>query len=612
MHIIATNEDNEYLLNPLFHDKINLTMEHKMILSASGWRKVFAISGEEQDSNPNISENDKKLSVAAASVFFDYIKAFSNQENPVIAVGIDARPTGPAIADAMLHCLVKKGAIIQYSGITAAPEIMAYSKKLDGFIYISASHNPVGHNGIKFGTNDGGVLNGTENARIVKKFVELLENDEALNAEYEKAYSCSQTELKNIYKTSDSAKYNSLHAYESFINETITGTDNKEYQNDFFQMLQSYVDQTEIGVVCDFNGSARSRCIDKDFFHHNKINFYSINDLTIAHEIIPEAENLVHVAAEMEKLQKAGNKDVILGYMPDCDGDRGNIVYWDEKAKKAVILKAQEVFSLSVLAELTYSIWQHGKEKDFKPAVAVNCPTSMRIEEIAEALGATVFRGEVGEANIVNLAREKRAEGYNVRILGEGSNGGTITYPSSVRDPLNTIFAIIKLLLLRENGLYKLWCDKKNIPFNPDYTLTDILDSLPVYTTTGVSEPRAILKVKTMDHALLKKNFQKVFEEQWKEKVVELNKNYGISSYECVITNGTKETRNVIDYSLSGKGGLKILFKDKTGKALAYIWMRGSGTEPVFRVMCDVKGNNPEEEKALLNWEREMIEKADK
>ena len=88
---------------------------------------------------------------------------------------------------------------------------------------------------------------------------------------------------------------------------------------------------------------------------------------------------------------------------------RGNIVYWDEKQKKAVILKAQEVFSLSVLAELTYSIWKNGSDSTFKPAVAVNCPTSMRIEEIANTLGAQVFRAEVGEANVVNLAREKRA-----------------------------------------------------------------------------------------------------------------------------------------------------------------------------------------------------------
>lgn len=587
-------------------------MKHNMILSASGWRKVFSLTGDEQDPNPTISDENKAISIAAASVFFDYIVEKTGQQNPVLALGIDTRPTGVEIADAMLHLLVKKGAIIQYSGITSAPEIMAYAKKLDGFIYISASHNPIGHNGIKFGTNDGGVLNGTENAKLVKTFAALLENDEKLNELVKSAYSCSTSELKNVYKMSDSAKFNSLKAYENFICETITGTDNKEYQNDFFQMFQENIAQSQIGVVCDFNGSSRAKCIDKDFFCKNKIKFYSINDDKIIHEIIPEAENLVYVAAEMEKLQSEGHKEVVLGYMPDCDGDRGNIVYWDENAKKAVILKAQEVFSLSVLAELTYSIWQNVNKADFKPAVAVNCPTSMRIEEIVNILGGTVFRAEVGEANVVNLAREKRVEGYTVRILGEGSNGGTITHPASVRDPLNTIFAFVKLLMLRENGLYKIWCDKAGITYNPDYSLTDILDTLPKYTTTGVSEPKAILHIATTDHSLLKKKFQKIFEEEWKEQKDTLSKNYSIVSYEAVITNGTKETKGVTDYSLSGKGGLKIIFKDKNENPIAFIWMRGSGTEPVFRIMCDVKGVKPEMEKALLDWEISMLKKADK
>lgn len=581
-----------------------------MILSASGWRKVFAISGNEQDKTTEISDNDKVLSLTAASVFFDYLCKKTGQSNPVIALGIDSRPTGPAIADAMLHVLVKKGAIVQYSGITSAPEIMAYARKLDGFIYISASHNPVGHNGIKFGTNDGGVLNGTENALLVKDLLSRLSDDELLQKEVDDAYTCSQVQLESIYNSIDSSKFNALNSYRDFISGSICDSSDAETQERFFNQIKEAISISPIGVVCDFNGSSRAKCVDESFFVDKRINFYSINKESIVHEIIPEAENLVHVAAEMEKLHKEGHKEVVLGYMPDCDGDRGNIVYWDEKSQKAVVLYAQEVFSLSVLAELTHSIWQNKNVPGFKPAVVVNCPTSMRIEEIAHTLGAEVFRAEVGEANVVNLAREKRAEGYTVRILGEGSNGGTITYPSSVRDPLNTVFAILKLLLLKENGLYQLWCKKAGISYNPDFTLTDVLDSLPKYSTTGVSEPRAILKIKTTDHAVLKAKFQKVFMNEWENS--ELKNKYNLASWEAVITNGTKETRNVSDFSLSGKGGLKILFKDDKNLPLAFIWMRGSGTEPVFRIMCDVKGINSEMEKELLAWETEMLKLADK
>ena len=582
-----------------------------MILSASGWRKVFAASGDEQDKSPEITETDRSIAVIAADVFFDYISKVSGQEAPVIALGIDARPTGPALADAMIHALVKKGAILQYSAVTSAPEIMAYAKKLDGFIYISASHNPVGHNGIKFGTNDGGVLCAQENKKLVDDFLKRLADDNGVAEAVKKAWSCTTSELKAVYEIKDSSKHNALAAYKNFANETITGTENKEYQTDFFGMLDTFIAQKPLGVVCDFNGSSRYQSIDREFFKERKINFYSINDFEIAHEIIPEAENLVHVAAEMERLHKEGHSDVVLGYMPDCDGDRGNIVYWDEKQKKAVILKAQEVFSLSVLAALTYSIWQHGEEKDFKPAVVVNCPTSMRINEIASALGAEVFRAEVGEANVVNLAREKREEGYTVRILGEGSNGGTITYPAAVRDPLNTIFALLKLLMMRESGLYEMWCKKSGQKYNPDFTLSDVIASLPVYTTTGVSEPRAVLKVKTTDHTKLKAAFQKAFEADWKKKSAELKKKYGIESWEAVITKGTVETCDVKDFSKSEKGGLKVIFKDKDSKPIAFIWMRGSGTEPVFRIMCDVKGNKPEMEKELLKWETDLIKKAD-
>ena len=39
--------------------------------------------------------------------------------------------------------------------------------------------------------------------------------------------------------------------------------------------------------------------------------------------------------------------------------------------------------------------------------------------------------------------------------------------------------------------------------------------------------------------------------------------------------------------------------------------MRGSGTEPVFRILCDVRGNNKKMEENLLAWETELLTEAD-
>ena len=593
-------------------------MTTNMILSASGWRKVFAESGNEQDKSASIGKENRAISVFAAEVFANYIKNASAKESPVVILGMDSRPTGKEIADSSLKSLVQNGINVKFAGVIAAPEIMAYARNADGFMYISASHNPIGHNGIKFGLNTGGVLNAEENAKLTASFKELCESENAIEKADFILQSAPHKKIEEIYEAMPYTKIEALAAYKKFLLWTISGTQNAEKQTEIFSIIKSTIKKgnasssRKIGVVCDMNGSARAASIDEQFFAENGIQFYTMHNTPgeIAHEIIPESENLVYLAMEMERLQKEGKTDAILGYMPDCDGDRGNIVYWDEKAERAIILKAQEVFSLSVLAELSYSKYLNQKNEHFKSAVAVNCPTSMRIEEIALTLGAKVFRAEVGEANVVSCAQEKRAEGYDVRIFGEGSNGGTITYPSSVRDPLNTVFAIIKLLSIKE--LYKNWCNLTGSFYSDDFSLTDILATLPRYTTTGVSESRAVLHIATKDHALLKSRFQNVFQNEWARQKDMLYEKYKILYWECVITNGTKETRRVSDFSKSGKGGLKIIFYDEENAPIAFIWMRGSGTEPVFRILCDVKGDNPEMEKALLEWETNMLTVADK
>lgn len=75
-------------------------------------------------------------------------------------------------------------------------------------------------------------------------------------------------------------------------------------------------------------------------------------------------------------------------------------------------------------------------------------------------------------------------------------------------------------------------------------------------------------------------------------------------------TNGTKEIKNASDWN-NGNGGLKVIFYGKDKTPQAFMWMRPSGTENVFRIMCDVKGNRPQMEESLLQWETSMITKAD-
>ncbi|MCQ2580227.1 MAG: phosphoglucomutase [Treponemataceae bacterium] len=591
------------------------------ILSASGWRRVFAESKDQQDKTSCIGKTNAVLAALMAQSFAAFIKQKSNKLSPVVAVGTDTRPTGASIADAMIRVLLKNNITIQYLGIAAAPEIMAYSHKVDGFVYISASHNPIGHNGVKFGLNDGGVIAAKDANALADDFRKLCADQNCAEKAKELCTFSSSTKIDAVYKNSGKFKAKAIEAYKAFTKQVISDKTEKSEQNRFFETIKTNCKTTPITVVADMNGSARTISIDKAFFSKLGINIHAINDKPgcIVHEIIPEPENLVFCAKEMTKMQNGSDgtpicKNAILGYMPDCDGDRGNIVYWNENTKQAEVLKAQEVFALSVLAELSFAVYQNGENQ--KLGVAVNDPTSMRIEEIAQCFNAKVFRAEVGEANVVNLAREKRAEGFTVRILGEGSNGGNITHPAAVRDPLNTLFALLKLLLIKDTpqkaGLFHEWCRRSNQEdkFHDNFNLSDIIDTLPKYTTTGVSEKRAVAAVTQTDHAKLKAAYQKVFEDEWAIKKTELEAKYGFCSFEAICNNGTAETRNVTDYSISKKGGLKILFKDSQNQSLAFLWMRGSGTEPVFRIMCDVKGCKTQEEAELLEWHTQMLLKA--
>ena len=61
----------------------------------------------------------------------------------------------------------------------------------------------------------------------------------------------------------------------------------------------------------------------------------------------------------------------------------------------------------------------------------------------------------------------------------------------------------------------------------------------------------------------------------------------------------------------SEKGGLKIIFSNSAGEDTDFIWMRGSGTEPVFRVLADSRGSDKSRHDWLLHWHRTMIESAD-
>jgi len=680
-----------------------------LILSASGWRKVFALpassklradtaaraawapplpegfEGSDEDSlSEEISAADVVLAGAMALVFYDYAKTRSGKKDPAILLGMDSRPTGPAIADAMCRVLVGMGARPRYLFIVAAPEIMASTRacralpadnpdRVEGFIYVSASHNPPAHNGVKFGTG-GGVLSATEVGPLIEAFKSLVAEPRLAQRILGLMEAAPERELARVYADASRMKRRSISDYTLFAREVVTGRVDPEEQEALLAEMAETASRAPVGVVAELNGSARSISIDANFLEGLGVKSRSLNAAprAFAHRIVPEGESLEMARRALDEAA-AEDPSFVAGYVPDCDGDRGNLVIRDagaddrgnlvirdagaddrgnlvirdagaddrgnlvirnagagSRSGSARVLEAQEVFALCCAAELAALVKEGkivpGDPNSGRAAIAVNDGTSMRVEAIARVFGAQVFRAETGEPNVVGLASSLRERGYIVRILGEGSNGGNITHPSAVRDPLATLGALLKFLLLRdrpsagavpaqrsEEGLFRIWMGLSGrLPeYRPDFSLGDIVASLPRYATTSVFEQRAALKMRGADQVALKARYRAIFLREWPSWKPELERRYGIVEWRALASKGISETDIGDDFASSGKGGLRILLRDANAKPRAFLWMRGSGTEPVFRVMVDIEGGGPADEEYLLAKHTAMLREAD-
>ena len=637
-----------------------------LLLSISGFRKVFADDGNETSTNPHLSEGDRELVFGMGAAFARFLQEKTGSATPLVALGMDTRFTGPAMAEILLYALISSGCRIHYLFILPIPELLAYVRanpSIDGFVYVSASHNPIGHNGVKFGLREG-VLGGEDATTLIRQFQALLLDDREMENLFHKASTLPPRLLEELCTSIDRWKNASEDAYRAFVYRMVTGTEDSNQQERILQLLRENIQQKGCGIVIDYNGSARTLGIDRKILSDLGVTLYELNDTPreFAHGILPEGEALLTCQKALEEYR---GKDgcVRFGYVPDCDGDRGNLVYCDTgepsgEGKGARILEAQEVFALACVSELAYHHWRDRLDRPLRSgeepgasrsgapldrtspssrlAVVVNDPTSLRIERIASRLQARVFRAEVGEANVVGLAKKLMNEGWKVPIYGEGSNGGNITYPSEVRDPLATVFSILKLLYLHDStpynrtpevtpasvpslsplpSPYQLWCEARGVPerYSPFPELSFVLATLPVFTTLPVSAKEAVFPLRCTDLPRFKASYEQVFWREWETRKGYLRERLGIECWEEINYEGLEERVGVGPSFRRGgeKGGLKILFKDSLGNGKAFLWMRKSGTEPVFRILVDMEGLDSDSFTYLLSWHRSMLQEAD-
>jgi len=136
--------------------------------------RLFGTDGVRGVANSELTpELAMKLGQAGA-----YVLTKENKHKPTIIVGCDTRISGGMLANAMMAGICSVGANAVYVGILPTPAVAYLTRKykVDAGVVISASHNPMEFNGIKFFNSEGYKLSDS-----LEDEIEVLINNDMLD-----------------------------------------------------------------------------------------------------------------------------------------------------------------------------------------------------------------------------------------------------------------------------------------------------------------------------------------------------------------------------------------------------------------------------------------------
>jgi phosphoglucomutase len=562
------------------------------IASPSGIRQVFdSTYGDEVTENINgigteITDAAKIHIATIADCFSELLREQTSKPYLTVAVAIDSRHTGPAIADIIIRILTFHRISIRYTFITPITELAVYSREVsDGFIYISASHNPKGYNGLKLGLDDGRLLPGKVASAFIERYQSRLKDKKNTLEMIHRTNNADSDKIRDIYESIASYRKESRRIYAEFSDMLVTGIEDSQKAKEQKRILKEEIESKDIWIGVDYNGGARK---DREYLESWGFRVFEINyrpRIDMVHDLAPVPEACEQALESLVNLQNEG-KNVTAFFVFDTDGDRKNIVIPDGKGK-GMLPGVQMIFVLDVLCSILNT--QNEQEKI---VIVVNDATSSIVEQLAYYLGFRVKRVEVGEANVASAGVNLSKQGICVPIMGEGSNGSVFNLGLLVREPLLTVRTIVDFItkpeltksLLRQlnrEDIYDNWHSSEKI----GGLFANIINALPPSCTTDFFTDEGIRKGKhDLPQELFKANFDAYFESTlWRIISDIIISNYdGEPIAEYVNCEGENELRGRGNRK-TGTGGYKIEFyvntKDGKKHHIGWIWFRVSGTE---------------------------------
>lgn len=546
-----------------------------LVQSFSGVRTVFG-------HGPDISP---ELRALAAAYGFCCARRTLRRERALFVVGRDPRPTGDALARAIVRGVVAgaRSGNLQVSivnlGVITTPLAQTAVRALeaDGGVIVTASHNPIDHNGFKFLTGSadrtldaapaGALLSAGAMAGVIADVHRLASG---ADAEFDRLAGQVDSESVDKLMSPSGSEHLRVAAERAYLDAI--GED--------WGITPHCLKPLTLGpVLLDPNGGAGCG-IDARVLEHFGVRVIEIN----AEPGYPEH------GIDTDGIDPAGGRHMLLrvaraaarhrahfGVAFDYDADRGNLVLpgQDESA----IIAPQRVAALNIALALARRRVQGNVSP--RLAVVASDATSLACHRVARAFGARVFEVETGEINVVSKMHSLRSEGYDVPVGVEGANGGTIFESATCRDGLQVALAAAQAAAQAESmpEVAAEWMQMISgingsaFDTSRGITLQELVESVPVNSNVMLK-----LSSPPMPHGEVKRRMEDHFRETaWPELGTRFD-GYEFQNFE--------QTSMVTDRTGDETGAWRVMLRSPDREA--FVFVRGSRTEPgVWRMIVD-------------------------
>ena len=420
-----------------------------LIKSISGFRGT--IGGKTNDGLTPID------TVKFVSAFAAFIKETYNKEKITIVLGRDARVSGEMVSHLVVGTLMGMGVDVIDTGLSTTPtvEVAVKEKKADAGIILTASHNPMQWNALKFLNAKGEFISASEGKRVL----ELAASEDFLFAEVDKLGHC----------ISDTTTIDS-HIEKVLALELVD-----------VEAIKQANFKVAYDAVCSTGGLVLTKLL-------NALGVQQVVALNpeptglFPHNPEPLPENITQICEEVVK------QGCDVGFIVDPDVDRLAIVC--ENGKPFV-----EEYTLVSVADY---VLDHTSG-----ATVSNMSSTRALRDVTEAKGQRYYASAVGEVNVVEKMKEMNA------VIGGEGNGGII-YPALHygRDALVGIALFLSLLAKSGKTCSQLRAtypeyeiSKNKIELTPDINVDSILEQM--------AKKYADYEVSTIDGVKI------MFEKEW-------------------------------------------------------------------------------------------------